>query len=88
MINWDEIKNNIGELNGENILSPIDNKPLDNELIMCLFCNKINLKYRFEPYYEIPFIEYNTRIFKNSNETARLSFFNSSDQLVVTDPTA
>jgi hypothetical protein len=63
MINWNEIKNNIGELNGNNILSPKDNKPLDNELIMCLFCNKINLKYRFEPYYEIPFIEYNTRIF-------------------------
>lgn len=63
MINWDEIKNNIGELNGKNILSPIDNKPLDNELIMCLFCNKINLKYRFEPYYEIPFIEHTTRIF-------------------------
>jgi hypothetical protein len=78
MINWDEIKNNIGELNGNNILSPIDNKPLNNELIMCLFCNKINLKYRFEPYYEIHFIEYNTRIFntvisgfyENNNSTS------------------
>ena len=32
--------------------------------------------------------QYSTRIFKNSNGTVRLSFFNSSDQLVVTDPTA
>jgi hypothetical protein len=63
MSNWDEIKNNIAELNGNNKLSPIDNKPLDNELIMCLFCNKVNLKYRFQPYYEVPFIEYTTRIF-------------------------
>lgn len=31
---------------------------------------------------------YNTRIFKNSNQTVRLSYFNNSDQLVVTDPTA
>jgi hypothetical protein len=30
---------------------------------------------------------YNTRIFRNSNSAVRLSFFNSSDQLVVTDPT-
>jgi hypothetical protein len=63
MTDWDTIKNNIAEFNGTNKLSPIDNKPLDNELIMCLFCNKINLKYRFEPYYEVPFIEYTTRIF-------------------------
>ena len=86
MINWDAIKNNIGELNGNNILSPIDNKPLNNELIMCLFCNKINLKYRFEPYYEIPFIEYNTRIFdtvisgfyENNNSTSSLNENNNS----------
>jgi len=32
--------------------------------------------------------QYNTRIFTNSNGTVRLSYFNSSDQLVVTDPTA
>jgi hypothetical protein len=31
---------------------------------------------------------YNTRIFSNSNGIVRLSYFNSSDQLVVTDPTA
>lgn len=31
---------------------------------------------------------YNTRLFKNSNGNVRLSYFNSSDQLVVTDPTA
>ena len=31
---------------------------------------------------------YNTRLFKNSNQTVRLSYFNASDQLVVTDPTA
>jgi len=31
---------------------------------------------------------YNTRIFKNSNQTVRLSYFNGSDQLVVTNPTA
>ena len=31
---------------------------------------------------------YNTTIFANSNHTVRLSYFNSSDQLVVTDPTA
>ena len=31
---------------------------------------------------------YNTRIFSNSDNTVRLSYFNSSDQLVVTDPTA
>ena len=31
---------------------------------------------------------YSTRIFTNSNGAVRLSFFNSSDQLVVTDPTA
>jgi hypothetical protein len=31
---------------------------------------------------------YNTRIFNNSNGVVRLSFFNSSDQLVVTDPTS
>ena len=31
---------------------------------------------------------YNTRLFINSNLTVRLSYFNSSDQLVVTDPTA
>ena len=65
MTDWDTIKNNIAELNGNNKLSPIDNKPLDNELIMCLFCNKVNLKYRFEPYYEVPFIEYTTRIFES-----------------------
>jgi hypothetical protein len=63
MSDWDKIKNDIAELNGNNKLSPLDNKPLDNELIMCLFCNKVNLKYRFEPYYEVPFIEYTTRIF-------------------------
>ena len=88
MINWNEIKNNIGELNGNNILSPIDNKPLDNELIMCLFCNKINLKYRFEPYYEIPFIEYNTRIFntiisifyEDNNITSIDNFKNNDDE--------
>jgi hypothetical protein len=32
--------------------------------------------------------QYNTRLFKNSNGTVRLSYFNSGDQLVVTDPTA
>lgn len=31
---------------------------------------------------------YNTRLFINSNNTVRLSYFNNSDQLVVTDPTA
>jgi hypothetical protein len=31
---------------------------------------------------------YNTRIFSNSNNIVRLSYFNASDQLVVTDPTA
>jgi hypothetical protein len=31
---------------------------------------------------------YNTRLFKNFNGTVRLSYFNASDQLVVTDPTA
>ena len=31
---------------------------------------------------------YNTRLFKNSNQAVRLSYFNASDQLVVTDPTA
>jgi hypothetical protein len=31
---------------------------------------------------------YNTRIFSNSDNTARLSYFNNNDQLVVTDPTA
>jgi hypothetical protein len=31
---------------------------------------------------------YNTRIFANSNNTVRLSYFNANDQLVVTDPTA
>jgi hypothetical protein len=31
---------------------------------------------------------YNTRIFSNSNNTVRLSYFNANDQLVVTDPTA
>jgi hypothetical protein len=31
---------------------------------------------------------YNTRIFSNSNNTVRLSYFNTTDQLVVTDPTA
>ena len=31
---------------------------------------------------------YNTRLFKNSNLTGRLSYFNGSDQLVVTDPSA
>jgi len=34
------------------------------------------------------YTQYNTRIFRNSNLTVRLSYFNSSDQLVVTDPTA
>ncbi len=61
--NWDKIKNNIAELNGEIKLSPIDKNPLDNELIMCLFINKVNLKYRFEPYYEVPFLDYATRMF-------------------------
>jgi hypothetical protein len=63
MSNWDIIKNNISELNNKTRLSPIDKKPLNNELVMCLFCNKINLKYRFEPYYEVPFIDYTTRMF-------------------------
>lgn len=63
MTDWNIIKNNIAELNGINKLSPVDNKPLDNELIMCLYCNKVNLKYRFMPYYEVQFIEYTTRIF-------------------------
>jgi hypothetical protein len=31
---------------------------------------------------------YNTRIFSNSTATTRLGYFNASDQLVVTDPTA
>jgi hypothetical protein len=31
---------------------------------------------------------YNKRLFKNSNGTVRLSYFNNNDQLVVTDPTA
>jgi hypothetical protein len=52
MSNWNKIKNNIAELNNITKLSPKDNKPLDNELIMCLFCNKINLKYRYKPYYD------------------------------------
>ncbi len=63
-IKWENIKKNISELNGNTKLSPIDKTPLNNELIMCLFCNKINLKYRFEPYYEVPFIDYTTRIFE------------------------
>lgn len=82
MINWDEIKNNIGELNQQNgintKMSPIDNKPLNNELIMCLFCNKINLKYRFESYYEVSFIEYATRIF---DSVLGDDYIDSSDEL-------
>jgi hypothetical protein len=72
MSKWDEIKNNIGELNNTTKQSPVDNKPLDNELIMCLFCNKINLKYRYKPYYEVPFIDYTTRMFNT------LSYENSN----------
>jgi hypothetical protein len=34
------------------------------------------------------YTNYNTRIFTNSNNTVRLSYFNNNDQLVVTDPTA
>ena len=80
MNDWDDIKNTIAKLNGNNKLSPIDNKPLDNELIMCLFINKVNLKYRFEPYYEVPFIEYTTRIFNTiinnyENKTDVENFF-------------
>ncbi len=63
MSDWDKIKNDISELDGKNKLSPIDKKPLDNELIMCLFINKVNLKYRFEPYFEVPFLDYTTRMF-------------------------
>ena len=39
MSDWSKIKNNISELEGNNKLSPLDKKPLDNELVMCLFCN-------------------------------------------------
>jgi hypothetical protein len=63
MSDWDKIKNNIAILDEKTKLSPIDKKPLDNELIMCLFINKVNLKYRFEPYYEVPFLDYTTRMF-------------------------
>ncbi len=63
MSDWDKIKNDIAMLDEKTRLSPIDKKPLDNELIMCLFINKVNLKYRFEPYYEVPFIDYTTRMF-------------------------
>ena len=86
MSDWDSIKNNIGELNGINKLSPIDKKPLDNELIMCLFCNKINLKYRYKPYYEVPFIDYTTRIFNTIINLKNINFFKeaSNDSLIKT----
>jgi hypothetical protein len=63
MSDWNDIKNKISYLNDKTKLSPIDKKPLDNELIMCLFINKVNLKFRFEPYYEVPFLDYTTRMF-------------------------
>ena len=75
MSNWNDIKNNIAEINNITKQSPVDKKSLDNELIMCLFINKVNLKYRFMPYYEIPFLDYTTRIFDTSVEM-KTNFFN------------
>ncbi len=66
MSNWEEIKNQISELDGVSKKSPTDGSLLNNELIMCLFINKINLKYRFKPYYEPPFIDYCNRFFNNT----------------------
>jgi hypothetical protein len=87
MSDWDKIKNKVSELNTKTILNPIDKKPLDNELVMCLFCNKINLKYRFEPYYEVPFVDYVTRMFNTIiNDNIDDNFFTvaSSDKLINT----
>lgn len=83
MSNWNEIKNNIAELNNITKLSPKDNKPLDNELIMCLFCNKINLKYRYKPYYEVPFMDYTTRMFDTlSNENKNFFIEANKDKMI------
>jgi hypothetical protein len=85
MSNWNEIKNNIAELNNMTKQSPKDNKPLDNEFIMCLFCNKINLKYRYKPYYEVPFMEYTTRMFDTlSNENKNFFIEASKDNMINT----
>lgn len=87
MSDWNKIKNKLSELNTKTILNPIDKKPLDNELVMCLFCNKINLKYRFEPYYEVPFIDYTTRMFNTIiYDNIDDNFFTvaSSDKLINT----
>jgi hypothetical protein len=81
--NWDDIKNNIAELNGINKLSPIDKTPLNNELIMCLFCNKINLKYRFQAYYEVPFLDYTTRMFNTLINENNNFFIEASKDLLL-----
>lgn len=67
MSDWNNIKYNIAEINNITKKSPVDSSPLNNEYIMSLFINKINLKYRFEPYYEVPFVEYTTRLFNKLN---------------------
>jgi hypothetical protein len=91
MSDWDKIKNDIAKLDNKTKLSPIDNKPLDNELIMCLFINKVNLKYRFEPYYEVPFIDYTTRMFntiidnyENRIDVVNFFYFAKKDAMIKT----
>jgi hypothetical protein len=85
MSNWDGIKKNISELNNTTKQSPVDNKTLDNELIMCLFCNKINLKYRYKPYYEVPFIDYTTRMFNTLiNENTNFFIEANKDSMINT----
>ncbi len=91
MSDWDKIKNNIAKLNGVTKLSPIDKEPLDNELIMCLFINKVNLKYRFQPYYEVPFLDYTTRMFntvidnyENRNDVENFFIVANKDEMINT----
>ena len=50
---------------------------------MCLFCNKINLKYRYKPYYEVPFIDYTTRMFNTlMNENTNFFIEANKDSLI------
>ena len=76
------IENNFGNNTvGNNVLYGI----IGNNFNMNIIENNLNINdlYIATHIYN----QYHTRLFKNSNNVMRLSYFNQNDQLVVTDPT-